>query len=354
MKKDVRELLSTAKEEEQHREEWRLRLALMKESTGYRDFWDDRGAKALQAHKHIQDFYARHGCTGGMSEEVTNAFFSECEEALHALAMFNGPLREQFGIDIGGYVPNFRRDEWFNRLNPYRLNDQTIVRFYYPLPAISQVEGGPIEEIPCEHHFRTPFSSIERNKLKPSERLLRVDLSRKRSELLQEFNLFLDLVEAHRTGGDVPETWKLNYATWEPNNSRFFKEAWQALEVWRLRRKRKTYSEIARTLYKRPDYKNGLQTAKMAFRRAYELIEGKPYRPEAFKRENLPVSTSELGKTCLNCSIKNTCTELCPDMLRYVNQDIVSQRELTVDSRDPYGPAEYNEDTVLALIDDTE
>ncbi len=38
MKKDVRELLSTAKEEEQHREEWRLRLALMKESTGYRDF----------------------------------------------------------------------------------------------------------------------------------------------------------------------------------------------------------------------------------------------------------------------------------------------------------------------------
>ena len=348
MKKDIKELFSTAKEEEQHREEWRLRLALTKESTAYRDFWDQYGDKAKQALKHIRAFYARHDCTGGMSEELTNAFLSECEDAYKTLSMFNGPLRERFGIDISSGIAFSNRDEWFNRLNPYKLNDNAIVRFYYPLPAISQVKGGSIEEIPLEHHFITPFSSIERNEMRPSERLLRVDLSRKRGELLKEFELFLDSVEALRNTADIPETWKLNYAIWEPDNSRFRSEAWQALEVWRLRRKRKTYQEIHDLL------NIEVSTAKMAFKRAYELIEGKPYSPEAFKRDNLQVSVSELERTCFNCPIKNTCVELCPDMLRYVEQDTVSQRELTIDTLDPYGPKTGdNEDILLSLIDDT-
>lgn len=289
MKKDIEELLSAA--EEQHREEWRLRLALLKESTAYRAFWDELGHRGPD--------------------------LSGDERA-----RFNGLLREKFGIELD----LFRRHEWFNRLDPYRLNDQAIVRFHYPLPAIMQVtEPG----IPDEHRCETFPPSEERgNELKPSERLLRVDLSRKRSELLREFTLFLDLAEAHRESGDVPEDWKQNFSTWEPDTSRFRSEAWQALEVWRLRRKRKTYKDIARTL------KIGLQAAKMAFRRAYELIEGKPYRPEAFKRENLPVSTSELGKTCSTCPIRSTCKELCPDMLVFIDQDYGSQREVTSDAID--------------------
>jgi len=284
MKKDVKELLSATREEEQHREEWRLRLALLKESTAYRAFWDEYGHRG---------------------EELTG----------DELAEFNGLLRETFGIALDP----FRRPEWFDRLDPYKQNDAAIVRFHYPLPAISLVMGGT----PEEHRYRTTASE-----LKPSERLLRVDLSRKRSELLREFTLFLDLVEAHCGSGDVPEDWTLNYAAWQPDNSRFRSEAWQALEVWRLRRQRKTYKDIARTLG------IGLQAAKMAFRRAYELIEGKPYMPEAFKRENLPVSTSELGKTCLDCPIRSTCKELCPDMLRFVDQDYGSQREVTSDALD--------------------
>ncbi len=350
MKKDVRELLSTAKEEEQHREEWRLRLALIKESTHYRDFWDQYGDKARQAHRQIENFYAEHDYTLGMDEETIDAFFSECEEAHNTLPVFNGVLREHFGIDFSSGDALFNRDEWFDHLNPYKLNDNAIVRFYYPAPAISQVVNLQGRRQPEEHRYRTPLPSKERgNELLPSERLIRVDLSRKRSELLREFTLFLDLAEAHRASDDIPEDWKLNYATWEPDNSRFRSEAWQALKVWRLRRERKTYKEISRIL------RIGLQAAKMAFRRAYELIEDKPYNPEAFKRENLPVSVSELARTCLNCPIKNTCVELCPDMLRYVEQDTVSQRELTIDALDPYGPKTGdNEDTLLALIDDAE
>lgn len=325
-KKDINDLLSTAREEEQNREEWRLRLALLKESKAYRDFWDEYGGdKVRQANEQIQDFYSRHDCTRGMTEEAANAFFSECEEASNTSTMFNGPLREQFGIDISGFLPLFRRQEWLDRLDPYKQNDQAIVRFHYPLPAISQVDDGPCQDKPAEHHFRTPYPLKERgNGLKPSERLLRVDLSRKRSELIEEFKLFLDLVEAHRTGGDVPEAWKLNYATWNPDNSRFRSEAWQALEVYRLRRKITPYKDIAQTLG------IGLQAAKMAYKRAHILIENKPPVP----RKKLPISLADVKGGCANCPLRATCTELCPDMLRYVGQDYSGQIETTTSALD--------------------
>jgi hypothetical protein len=299
MKKDFKELLSTAREEERHREEWRLRLALLKESSAYRAFWDELGHRG---------------------PELTG----------DKLAEFNGLLREQFGIDIGGYLPLFRRDEWFDRLNPYKMNDQLTVRFFYPPPPISQVVSQPYDR-PEEHrHCTAPPSKELGNELKPSERILRVDLSRRRSELLQEFTLFLDRVEAHRDGSDVSEAWALNYAKWEPDNSRFRTESWQTLQVWRLRRQRKTYREIAKSL------KIGLQAAKMAFRRAYELIEGRAYEPSNFRRENLPISKKELVRTCETCPIKSTCTDLCPDVLSFANQDNIALRELTIDTSDPY------------------
>jgi hypothetical protein len=334
----VKELLSTAIEEELHGEEWRLRLALLKESTEYRAFWDEYAEKALQAHKHIYDFYARHDCTEGMSEEVANAFFVECKEALQALNSFNGPLREKFGIEL----VLFRWAEWFDALNPYKQNDKAFVRLFW-LPPIAQVKG----ETPSEHRYYDANS-----KLKPSERLLKVDLSRKRGELLREFTLFLDLVEAHRANGDVPESWARNYAVWEPDTSRFRSETWKALEIWRLWwRKGKTYREIARTL------KISIQAAKMALRRVHELIEGEPYDPEAAMRKSLKIS--ELEKKCFNCPDKHKCTELCSDVLAYVEQDHASQREPDTGTTDPFiiNPKGFNfkkfEDRFIDAIDKT-
>jgi hypothetical protein len=170
-------------------------------------------------------------------------------------------------------------------------------------------------------------------------------LSRKRSELIEEFKLFLDLVEAHRTGGDVPEAWKLNYATWNPDNSRFRSEAWQALEVYRLRRKITPYKDIAQTLG------IGLQAAKMAYKRAHILIENKPPVP----RKKLPISLADVKGGCANCPLRDTCTELCPDMLKYVEQDSVSQRDLTIGTTDLYDlKAEDSENIVLSMIDENE
>lgn len=300
----VKELLSYEREEELHGEEWRLRLALLKESTAYRAFWDEYASEALQACKDYQTLSSR----------------AERKEAILVLDSFYGHLQARFGLDVYHHT-TFGIIDALDNLDPYGQNDNIVVRFYLPPPAITMVMSTGMPE---EHRSVTRTS-----KLKPSERLLKVDLSRKRGELLREFTLFLDLVEAHRASGDVPEDWARNYAVWEPDTSRFRSEAWQALAVWRLRRQRKPYSEISRML------NINISAGKMAFRRAYELIEGKPYDPEAFKRENLPVRIAELKKSCIDCPGRHTCTELCPDVMAYVQQDQVSQRELTTDTTDP-------------------
>lgn len=292
----------------------RLRLALLKESSKYRTFWDRYAAAAIGAYRRIETDYPD---MNGIPERLLNQ-----------LAEFNGGLWD-FGIENQPYCIQ----EWLNNLNPYIVDDTINIKFRLPLPAVGQVCWGPLEGMPEEHRFLTRFSSKE---LKPSERLLKVDLSRKRGELLQEFNLFLNLVEVNRKGA-CPASWKENYQKWEPDNSRFRSEAWQALEVWRLRRKRKSYREIHKILGIE------LQAAKMAFRRAYELIEGRRYEPEKFKRENLPICKQEFADPCATCQNHpdrgGDCHEPCPDLLFYIDQDFVPQRELLVGAPE-YGPEE--------------
>lgn len=339
MKKNLTDLVGVEITERHYGEEWRLRLALIKESSVYRNFWDNYGGdKARMMFKYLE---AQH-CSRHMlllrKKDTENSsppdvwfrkgltidqFPPEYWDFKNQERIFSERLREQFGIDSSPFFW-ISWEEWLIRIDPYNIDDTTFVWFWYPLPPIKQVFGAPLPDMPEEHRACEIFPSEKNgNELNPSERILRVDLSRKRGELTREFALFLDMVEARRTDENVPEDWKENYSTWEPDNSRFRFEAWQALGVWRLRRKRKTYKEIEQTL------EIGLPAAKMAFRRAYELIEGKPYDPEAFKRNNLPVSTSELGKTCSTCPIRSTCKELCPDMLLFVGQDYGSEREAT-------------------------
>lgn len=291
-------------------EKHRLRLALLKENSEYRSFWEQYGGE-----KFLNSYFSID-IDLPPEEKIKTPAFIEAENFISELTRFN--------IDWPFMADDEKAVKFINLIDPFSSEDIAEPLPYPVFTEYPSVAGVWSDDAPNE--ARLLVSS--RVKLRPSERLLRIDLSRSRGELKDDFNRFLDRIEYFRKTGDVPEDWTLNYAAWQPDNSRFRSEAWQALEVWRLRRQRKTYKDIARTLG------IGLQAAKMAFRRAYELIEGKPYMPEAFKRENLPVSTSELGKTCLDCPIRSTCKELCPDMLRFVDQDYGSQREVTSDALD--------------------
>lgn len=158
--------------------------------------------------------------------------------------------------------------------------------------------------------------------LKPSERIIKVDLSARPSDLLFEFKNFLARVDKARSLGGLPSQYSENYSRWEPDNSRFRKEAWRQLKVWQMRKEKKTFSEIAKVL------KMSADAARKAFYKAYGLIEGRNYDREKFLRAAGLIQKSELAITCENCPQRRTCTSLCPEALRFVDQDQKKLREL--------------------------
>jgi hypothetical protein len=296
-------------------EKHRLRLALLKENSKYRSFWELYGGE-----KFLNSYFSID-IDLSPEEKVKTPAFIEAENFISGLT--------RFSVDWPFMADDEKTVKFINLIDPFSTEDipePLSHPIFSEYPSVAGVWSAALDEAPNEARLLLS----DKMELRPSERLLRIDLSRSRGELIDDFKRLLDRIEYFRKADDVPEAWKLNYATWEPDSSRFRSEAWQAVEVYRLRRKRKTYGEIVKTLdIKDRHGEDALSTAKMAFRRAYELIEGKPYRPEAFKRESLPVSTLELGKTCATCPIRRTCKELCPDMLVFADQDYGSQREAT-------------------------
>jgi hypothetical protein len=155
-----------------------------------------------------------------------------------------------------------------------------------------------------------------------------VDLSRKRGELIEHFKRLLDAVDYFRTSEDIPQTWRENYEQWRPDTSRQRDEAWQQLKVWRLRKERMPFAEIARRMVTTED------ATKKAFYTAYERTQGRPYDPERYRRCARSIYKDSLERTCETCPERDTCTELCPEMMRYVDQDTHGRREHLTQSGD--------------------
>lgn len=290
-------------------EKWPLQLALLKESNAYRDIWDEYSDKIRDAIKKEPtiDYYTTPAPPARSSYWKVRKVWDEFREILYnkyKIACKDNP------------------EECIKILDPYKsksLNVNKLFLIFLTPPAITQVSVN--DDSPCEYYRIADTKDIS---LMPSERLLKIDLSRPRGALIDEFKHFLDTVEQFRKESYF-YNWQSNYEAWEQDKSRYRNEVEQALKVWQMRRQQKTYREIAQALnIKEP-------AAKMAFRRAFELIENTVYDPSVFKRENSKVKLSSLQNLCGTCPSRNNCSELCPEALRFVTQDEVKQRELTID-----------------------
>lgn len=178
----------------------------------------------------------------------------------------------------------------------------------------------------------------------PYERVLKIDLRKKKSRLLKEFKEYIEKQETiwrmHKKGTRPMDNVLLFVGTefpdWDMDQSRLRKEVWQHLKVWkagRLQRvvgkeglsRRKQFPEIGKELNITPD------AAKKSYYRAYELIQGRPFNPDLFKREFWVLRRSEIRKTCDTCELgpshKDTCDTMCPDVLAYVDQDTKTSTE---------------------------
>jgi hypothetical protein len=275
----------------------KLAIACLKENFEFLDFWEKHGQAAREALK----VYSRYQDNGG--DPDPGQWPPETWKAVEALTLFSSGLYA-FGWSIPGRPGGW--ESCLNALDPgQEIPDKTPMDST-ERPALIQVDTGAPRE--------ARFIATDKLPLKDSERVLRVDLSRKKADLLADFKAFLNQVDENRKSDDMPGSWKEHYQTWEPDRSRERAEAWHQLKVWRMAKELFSYSDIAKSLKITQD------TAKKAFYKAYELTQGRPYDRERYREYRQKLNTWGLTKLCQTCPKKRTCSIPCPAVLRILDQ----------------------------------
>jgi len=123
-------------------------------------------------------------------------------------------------------------------------------------------------------------------KLQPYEHIMVVDLRKRKSQLLNEFERFIDdkrdyqrKIKKEKSGFLSDQT----YYSWEPENIRQRKEAWRQIKIWKLRKTHKTFPEISLLLGIKDKDGTGYRV-KQDFYRAFELTQGKKYDRNIWKK----------------------------------------------------------------------
>lgn len=133
--------------------------------------------------------------------------------------------------------------------------------------------------------------------------LLGISLDRPKEDILNEIEKILDI---HLKKKKTRFSWLMKWLQYK--------------QVWDARRTRKNFNVIAKELNLRKD------TVRKMFYRAYEIIFGKKYDTNYYEKPE--IKKKYLKRVCETCKERKDCTDLCPDVLDFVNQDTKSQREL--------------------------
>lgn len=242
-----------------------------------------------------------------------------------------GDFLKLWGIQIasdGGTTPLTKYSDVVAFYDPRKPLDKNHP-LYSVLPAI--MEPCPVkmlvtrktigQSLDCRDSFGYPDEdSFFSQPLLPYERILKIDVRQPKEKILSEVELILDRIRFNKTSKTFPVK-EPSYNGWDFKNARFRKEATDQLAIWYARKKRLSFKEIAAEHHITEDL------AKKRFYRAYELTQGKPYDLVRFTKTTKVVRKADLSKDCNNCPDRKTCNSLCPDVLRYVEQDYVSRKE---------------------------
>ena len=273
----------------------RLRFACLKENHAYRDFVFGNREKVLLDFNASPKKEDRH--------TVLETFMFKMKELFSINAPFF--LYNTTGLSITDLMDILDPAKDLDEIKHIDLEKVWPWLFFYP--GVIPVTMAIIEEdnsIVYINPLSEEIGKIE--ELMPYEQFIKVDYRKKKSDLMEQFSILLD---------------RVGVITDFPDTSRFREEGWRHLRVWKMRRQRKGFREIARELNITPD------DAKKSFYRAYELIEGRSYEVTDFRQDNKEIKKEEVRRTCATCPDKPFCDTLCPDVLAYVDQDRSSRRE---------------------------
>ena len=197
-------------------------------------------------------------------------------------------------------------------------------------PGVTRIDPGSFSIVEGSHRALWHFL---REGPKPWERLYAVDLRKPKAQIEGEFKAYLNQAFAEKADPDHRPC----YDGWEANKARRRKEAWQHLEVWKLRKKKESFSNIARQL------DISVDVAKKSFARAFELTQNMRYDADLYRREAWVITRQDLLKSCDTCSDRATCQELCPDILMLVDQDQVKRKEKLFENPDYINTLSFSE-----------
>ena len=229
-----------------------------------------------------------------------------------------------FNISQSAFIMQKSRERFMRIIDPNydhmkdrRQGDDEIITRLFFSRGVSEVRKESLKD--SDQWDLTLINTISldhlmnRQGIKPQERLLLIDTSKNKEQLKAEFNNYLDkLYSTRKQVISEQDTDRLKYyEPWEPDKKRYIKEVWRYIEVMKMRRKRISYQDIARQL------KISNETARQDYRSAVKLTQGKEYDQETLRREKFKVKFGEMQKTCATCPAKENCIELCPEILPY-------------------------------------
>ncbi len=272
-------------------EENRLRLALLKENFQYKDFFDEIRDKltAESARDKLRDILKnRYGIRVSLLSEHYADVLSLLDPR-HDIDDVPLPVQKRF-LPVLFNEPAVR----LVPVNNEQAKEYNALA--YP------VDAKKYDQLAADGFWKM-YAVFCPSRMQAHERLLKVDLSKKRSDIEAEFGRFLDTVAV------------------DGDRRRFRNEAWKHLAVWKLYRERRSFKAVAELM------KEKQSTVSMRYYRAIELTQGKKYDPAEMKKAFARVRKSELKLTCAACPKRGTCKTLCPELLRYVDQDTVRRRE---------------------------
>jgi hypothetical protein len=162
-----------------------------------------------------------------------------------------------------------------------------------------------------------------------------------RENIHKDLDLLLDQLQIdHATRGVDKSVWQRRYMVWDE----------------REKNREKPYKEIIKEL----SFPSGTAISKRIdlcrkdFAFAYEQIYGRKYEPIILRQElrNKGISLDETGGDCNKCMNKECLKtgDVCPEKLRYADQDYVSLKESFIDEFDEISDTIHGKKTVRHFL----
>jgi len=315
-----------------------IKLALLKENFVYQEFFRELNkdpsyiCQEIRKPNESKDEHYERVC---QMEDAEKPFFGGYNKKFG--------VNDKFFVDMQNFEISLK--ELLTLLDPKKeISEISSRKLLGMLPMLFIIPG--IREIHTAQKIARYGENVQDGwtLLRPYERLLFIDLRKRKSQLIKDFKDFVEHeLSLKKATNELRETWKkvddtFSYLLWEPENDRQREEAWSQLQVWRLRKQRKSFWWISKELGISEDL------AKKRFYSAYEKILGEKYDPEYYRTTILTIKKADLLKTCDDCQDKKCLALLttkeewdpCPEILVYINQDQVSLKEkiLKEDSED--------------------